>query len=244
MPFASAKPLPSETQARGFTKAQVVFRERLLCAKHKKSYPLQALPTLSPIAFHDYVKGVTTPAHASWTVVSINLQCPVPWLRNGDPVVVGQPAERFVRITDPSKLDEYADCVFDNAISLEMFDRVVAEVTFPMDHWDPIFAKGPRVHRGPDAGDRRILSAWLPRTRGDIEYFDITYHDLLATTYLSNPILEFLRKALDYNLVQVNHYVVDCLLCPLLIATQNEEPHREVPSQRGSLSACMVYIPI
>ena len=76
--------------------------------------------------------------------MSINLQCPVPWLCNGDPVVLGQPAESFVRNTHPSKLDEYADSIFDKAIPLELFDRVVAEVdTFPMDQWDPILAQYP-----------------------------------------------------------------------------------------------------
>ena len=58
------EPLPSETQARGFTKAQLVFPERVLPANHKKLYPLRPLPTWSPITFQDSVEGVTTPAHA------------------------------------------------------------------------------------------------------------------------------------------------------------------------------------
>ena len=41
----------------------------------------------------------------------------------------------------------------------------------------------------------------------------------------------------------MNHCFVDCLLCPLLCATQNQEPHREVQSAWGSRSVCMVYIP-
>ena len=41
-------------------------------------------------------------------------------------------------------------------------------------------------------------------------------------------------KERSNNHVQVNHCVVDCLLCPLLCATQNQEPHREVQSARGS----------
>ena len=45
------------------------------------------------------------------------------------------------------------------------------------------------------------------------------------------------------NNVQANHCVVDCFLCPLLCATQKQEPHREVQSSRGSWSLCMVYIP-
>ena len=51
-------------------------------------------------------------------------------------------------------------------------------------------------------------------------------------------------KERSNNNVQVNHCVVDCLLCPLFRATQNQEPHREVQSARGSWSVCMVYIPI
>ena len=51
-------------------------------------------------------------------------------------------------------------------------------------------------------------------------------------------------KERSNNNVQVNHCVVDCLLCPLLCATQNQEPHWEVQSARGSWSVCMVYIPI
>ena len=49
--FASGKLPPSETQGRGFTKAQLVFQEHVLPAKHKKLYPVQSLPTWSPIAF-------------------------------------------------------------------------------------------------------------------------------------------------------------------------------------------------
>ena len=106
----------------------------------KKLYPVQSLPTWSPIAFQESIEGVTTPTHASGTVVSIPLQCLLPWLGDGDLVVLGQPAARFVHNTDPSKLDEYGYCFFDKAIPLEMLDRVVAEVdTFMMDQWDPIF---------------------------------------------------------------------------------------------------------
>ena len=39
--------------------------------------------------------------------MSIPVQCPLPWLGHGDPVVIGQPAARFVRKRDPSNLDEY-----------------------------------------------------------------------------------------------------------------------------------------
>ena len=49
--FASGKPSPSEMQARGFTKAQLVYQERILPAKHMKLYPVQSLLTWSPIAF-------------------------------------------------------------------------------------------------------------------------------------------------------------------------------------------------
>ena len=46
------------------------------------------------------------------------------------------------------------------------------------------------------------------------------------------------------NHVQVNHCVVDGLMCPLLCASRNREPHREAQSARGSGSVCTVYIPI
>ena len=49
--FASGKPTPSETQARGFTKTQLVYQECVLPAKDKKWYPVQSPPTWSPIAF-------------------------------------------------------------------------------------------------------------------------------------------------------------------------------------------------
>ena len=101
--------------------------------------------------------------------MSILLQCPLPWLRDGDPVVIGQPAARFVRIMDPSKLDEYGYCFRDKAIPLEILDRVAAEVdTFRMDQWDPIFQQCPGVNRGPYAGDCRILSVPVLATRGNI----------------------------------------------------------------------------
>ena len=83
------------------------FQERVLPAKRKKLYPVLSLPTWSPIAFQDSVEGVTTPAHASGTVVTTPLQCPLPWLGDGDPVAIWQPAARFVPNTDLSKLDKY-----------------------------------------------------------------------------------------------------------------------------------------
>ena len=99
-----------------------------------------------------------------------------------------------MRNTDPSKLDEHGYYFFDEAIPLDMLDRVVAEVdTFPMDQWDPIFQQYPGLHRGSHACDRRILSARLPGTRGDIQYSEITYHNVPATTDLSNFILEIVN---------------------------------------------------
>ena len=106
---------------------------------------------------------------------------------------------------DPSKLDEYGYCFFDQVIPLEMLDRVLAEVdTFLMDQWDPIFQQYPGVHRGPDANDRRVLSAPLPATRGDIRHSEITYHDLPATTNLSNFILEIVNEAFDSKHILYN----------------------------------------
>ena len=86
-----------------------------------------------------------------------------------------------------------------------MLDRVVAEEdTFPMNQWDPIFQQYLGVHRGPDASDRRILSARLPATWGDIWSLEIVYHDLPATTDLSNFILEIVNKALDCKNILYN----------------------------------------
>ena len=168
--------------------------------------------------------------------MSIPLQCPLPWLGDGDPVVIGQPAARFVCNTDPCELDEYGYRFFDKAIPLEMLDRVVAEVdTFPMDQWDPIFQQYPDVHRGHDAGDRRILSARLPATRGNIQYSDITYHDLPTTTDLSNFILEIVNKALDCKHVLYNSAHV---------ATQGHERqsvHRNMHKILGGLCALTVF---
>ena len=55
--FASGKPSPSETQACGFTEAQLVFWEHVLPAKPKKLYPVQSPPTWSPIAFIPPLRG-------------------------------------------------------------------------------------------------------------------------------------------------------------------------------------------
>ena len=49
------------------------------------------------------------------------------YCEHGDPVVIGQPATRFVRNTDASKLDEYGYGFFKKAIPLDMLDRVVGE---------------------------------------------------------------------------------------------------------------------
>ena len=95
----------SGMQARGFAKALLVFQEHALLAKHKELYPVKSLPTLGPIAFQCCVEGVTTLAHASGTFVSISLQGPLHWLGDGDQVVIRQRVARFVRNTDPSKLD-------------------------------------------------------------------------------------------------------------------------------------------
>ena len=117
--FASGKPSPSEMQQCAYCKTPLVYQKRVLSSTHSKSYPVQSLPTWGPIAFQDPVEGVTTPAHASGTVVSIPLQCPLPWVGDGDPVVPGQPAAQF---------DEYGYCFFDRSIPLDMSEKVEAEV--------------------------------------------------------------------------------------------------------------------
>ena len=72
--------------------------------------------------------------------MSIPLQCPLPWLGNGDPVVLGHTKTRFVRNTDPSSLDENGYCLFKKAIPYEISDSVVAEVdTFRWTRGTPFF---------------------------------------------------------------------------------------------------------
>ena len=234
--FANGKPPPSEMQARGTTKPHVVFQEHVLPAKYKKLYPVQSLPTWSPIAFHDSVEGVTMLPHASGVAVSIPGQRPLPWLGDGDPVVIGQPAARLLRKTDPSKLDQYGCWFFDKAIPLEILDRVVAEVeTFLIDQWDPILQQYPSVHRGPHADDRRILSARLPGTGGGTQYSDITYDDLPTTTHLSNFILPIINKALDCKHVLYNSAHV---------AAQGHERlsvHRHMHKNPGGLCTLTVF---
>ena len=162
--FASGKPSPSEMQQRAYCKTPLVYHDRVLSSTHSKSYPVQSLPTWGPISFQDPVEGVTTPAHASGTVVSIPLQCPLPRVGDGEPVVPGQPAAQFVRNTNPSKLDEYGYCFFDQSIPLDMLEKVEAEVDkIPIGEWDPIFQQYPGVHREDDTGDRRILNALLAK---------------------------------------------------------------------------------
>ena len=90
-------------------------------------------------------------------------------------------------------------------IPLELLDLMLLEVdTFLTSQWDAIFQQYPGVHRGPNAGDRRILNARMPATRGDMQYSKSTYHDLTATTDLSNFILGLINKALDCKLVLCN----------------------------------------
>ena len=141
-----------------------------------------------------------------------------------------------MRNTDPSKLDKYGYCFFDKAIPLEMLDCVVAEVeTFPIDEWDPISHRYVGVHRGPDAGDRRILSARLPRTRGDIQYSEIMYHDVPSTTNLSNFILEIINKALDSKHVLYNFAHVAAQ------GHERQSVHRDMHKIPGGLRMLTVF---
>ena len=142
--FAIGKPSPSEMQQRAYCKTPLVYQERVLSSTHSKWYPVQSLPTWGVISFQAPVEGVTTPAHASGTMVSIPLQCPLPGVGDGDPVVPGQPAAQFVRTTNPSKLDEYEYCFFDQSLPLDMFEKVETEMDkIPIGEWDPIFPQYP-----------------------------------------------------------------------------------------------------
>ena len=196
--FASGKPSPSEMQQRAHCKTPLVYQERVLASTHSKSYPVQLLPTLGAISFQDPVEGLTAPAHASGTVVSIPLQGSLPWVGEGDPVVPGQPAAQFVRNTNPSKLDEYGYCFFDQWIPLDMLGKVEAEVdNTPIGEWDPIFQQYPGAHREDDTGDRRILNALRAKKDHIPRYSDVPHHELPSTLALAHFILSVINKSLD-----------------------------------------------
>ena len=99
-------------------KTRLVYQERVLSSTQSKWYPVQSLAIWGPISFQD----------PSGTVVSIPLQWLLPWVGDGDPVVPGQLAAQFVRNTNPSQLDEYGYCIFDQSIPLVMLEKVAAEV--------------------------------------------------------------------------------------------------------------------
>ena len=129
--------------------------------------------------------------------MSIPVQCPLPWVGDGDPVVPGQPAAQFVRNTNPSKLDEHGYCFFDQSIPLDILEKVEAEVDkVPIGDWDAIFQQYPGVHREDDTGDR-ILNALLARKDHIPQYSDVTHHELLATLALAQFILSVINKSLD-----------------------------------------------
>ena len=89
-------------------------------------------------------------------------------------------------------------------------------------------------HGGRDAADRRILSAWLPATWGDILYLETTYHDLPATTDHCNIILGIVKRALDCKHVLYNSAHV---------ANQGHERqsvHRDMHKISGGLCALTV----
>ena len=70
------------------------------------------------------------PAHASAAVVSIVLQCPLPWVGHGDHIVATQLAAHFVRRSHRLKLNDKGYYFLDKAILLQMLDTVVAKVDF------------------------------------------------------------------------------------------------------------------
>ena len=147
--FASTKPTPSEMTRRAFGSAPIGHKERVLLASKMDTFPVRSLATNSGLAFADPVEGITTPSHMAGKIVALPRQCPLPWVRMGDPPTVGVPASQFTFNEDPSKLDGTAHLLWKGVVPMEMLDKVVEALeTRPCDTWDPVFNDFPGVHRG------------------------------------------------------------------------------------------------
>ena len=153
--FASTKPNPSEMTHHAFGSAPIGHKERVLPASKMDTFPVRSLATNSGLAFADPMEGITTPSHMAGKIVALPRQCPLPWVGVGDPPTVGVLRSKFTFNEDQSKLDGTAHLLWKGVVPMEMLDEVVETLeTRPCETWDPVFNDFPRVHRGPDSGNR------------------------------------------------------------------------------------------
>ena len=78
--------------------------------------------------------------HMAGKIVAVPRQCPLPWVRVGDPPTVGLLRSEFTFNEDPSKLDGTAHLLCKGVMPMEMLDKVVEALQpRPCDTWDPVF---------------------------------------------------------------------------------------------------------
>ena len=123
--FASKQHSPSETTRCAFGSASIGYKERVLPSAKMATFPVHRLPTASGLAFDDQVEGITTPSHMSGKVVALPRQCPLPWVRSGDPPTVGVLRSEFAINEDPKKLDAMEHLLWRHGVPLDMLDKLV-----------------------------------------------------------------------------------------------------------------------
>ena len=140
--FASKKPSPSETTRCAFGTAPIRYKERLLPSAKMATFPVHRLPTA------DQVEGITTHSHLSGNDVALPRQCPLPWVRSGDPPTVGVLRSVFAINEDPKTLDAMEHLLWRRVVPLDMLDKlVVAFDSRPCKTRDSVFNDdAPRVH--------------------------------------------------------------------------------------------------
>ena len=113
-------------------------------------------------------------------------------------MVPRQPPAQLVTNTNPSKLNEYEYCFFDQSIPLDILEKPEAEVDkIPISEWDPIFQQYPGVQCEDDTVDRRIPNAVLAKKDHIPQYSDVTHHEPPATLAVAQFILSVITKSLD-----------------------------------------------
>ena len=195
--FASTKPSPSEMTRRAFGSAPIGHKERVLPASKIDTFPVWRLATNSGLAFADLVEGITTPSHMGRKIVALQRQCQLPWVGTGDPPTVGVSAFEFTFNEDPSKLDGAAHLLWKGVVPMEMLDKVPEGLeTRPCDTWGPVFNDFPRVHRGPQSGNRRMFALRLPHV--DVEGSG-GYHECEALMSFTNHVLGLFNNTWSGN---------------------------------------------
>ena len=146
--FASKKPSPSETTRCAFGSAPIGYKERVLPSAKMDTFPVHRLPTASGLAFVDQVEGITTPSHMSGKVVALPGQCPLPWVRSGDPSTVGVLCSEFAIHEDPKKLDAMEHLLWRRVVPLDKLDKLVVAFDIrPCETWNSVFNDDvPGVH--------------------------------------------------------------------------------------------------